>query len=103
QGDEGGEQCFHGTPPLLRDGPVSAACTRFRPTSGEYRETADGCRKMRKKLASPHSLVPKLRLGTGVGKLCFPSGLGREAELRRRAFPSGAWERGMKSWRAGVS
>ncbi len=43
----------------------------------------------------PGYLVPKLRLGTPVGKLCFPSGegSGREAELRNRAFPSRAWER----------
>src|SRR5216683_394587 len=65
-------------------------------------------------------LVPKLRLGTHVEKLRFSSvtgdvyrqpaapardslasaagwhvpARGREAELRSRAFPSGAWERG---------
>ena len=46
------------------------------------------------------SLVPKLCLGTQVGKLCFtfpPKDEDREAELRKREFPSRAWERGKAS------
>src|SRR5262245_51680922 len=43
-------------------------------------------------------LVPKLRLGTCLAKLCFAAAVrdrarGGEAELRTRAFPSRAWER----------
>src|SRR5262249_28804472 len=36
------------------------------------------------------SLVPKLRLGTPVAKLCFASGARLEAELLASAFPSGS-------------
>src|SRR5437879_3519278 len=53
----------------------------------------------------PSKLVPKLRLGTCRPKLRFASAEAAEiiqiaepdeAELRRAAFPSGAWERAIR-------
>src|SRR5437879_12531655 len=48
------------------------------------------------KLQIANFLVPKLRLGTHVPKLCFESQRRRETEFRRQAFPKRVWERGLK-------
>src|SRR5262249_53467368 len=42
------------------------------------------------------ALVPTLRVGTYVRTLCVRSGAGARRRASRRAFPRGAWERGVK-------